>query len=57
MRLYPKALLLFMAFWAMLLLGLDVRLGTVAIIAAAVIDWLFLAAPLIPDGGRHRPPE
>jgi hypothetical protein len=43
-----------MAFCAMFLLGLDVRFGMAAIIAATVIDWLFIAAPFIPDGGRDR---
>jgi hypothetical protein len=54
MRFHAKALLVLIAFWAMFLLGLDVRFGMAAIIAATVIDWLFIAAPFIPDGGRDR---
>jgi hypothetical protein len=54
MRFHPKALLVLMAFGAMFLLGLDVRFGIAAIIAATVIDWLFIAAPFIPDGARDR---
>ena len=52
-----SALPILIAFWAMFMLGLDVRLGIAAIIAAAVIDWLFLAAPFLPARGRQRPPE
>jgi hypothetical protein len=54
MRFHPKALLVLMAFCAMFLLGLDVRFGMAAIIPATVIDWLFITAPFIPDGGRDR---
>jgi hypothetical protein len=54
MRFHPKALLVLMAFWAMFLIGLDVRFGMAAILAATVIDWLFIAVPFIPDGGRDR---
>jgi hypothetical protein len=57
MRFHPNALLVVMAFWAMFLIGLDVRFGMAAIIAATVIDWLFVAAPFIPDGGRDRRSE
>jgi len=57
MRFHPKALLLLLAFWAMFLIGLDVRSGMAAIIAANVIDCLFVAAPFIPGGGRDRRSE
>jgi hypothetical protein len=57
MRFHPKALLVLMAFWAMFLIGLDVRFRIAAVIAASMIDWLFIAAPFIPDGGRDRRSE
>ncbi len=56
MRFHPKALFVLMAFWAMFLIGLDVRFRMAAIIAASMIDWLFVAAPFIP-GGRDRRSE
>jgi hypothetical protein len=57
MRFQPNALLVLIAFWAMFLIGLDVRIGMAAIIAVTVIDWLFIAAPFIPAGGRDRRSE
>jgi hypothetical protein len=49
-----KALLVLVLFWAIFALGLDVRYGVAALIAAAVIDWLYVAAPFLPARGGRR---
>jgi hypothetical protein len=54
---YPRALLkaalLYGGFVSLLALGLDARLGLVAIGAAALLDWLSLLIPLF-FGGDYR---
>jgi hypothetical protein len=46
MRVHPRGLLVLAAFVAALALGLDARLGLLAIVAAGVIDWMALIVPL-----------
>jgi len=47
-----RALIILVAFWSVFVVGLSVRLGLAAVIVAAVIDWLYVAAPLLPGRGR-----
>ena len=54
MRFHVKGLLVAAAFAVLLTIGVDVRLGIAAIIAATVIDWLSLALPLGPGRVRNR---
>ena len=52
MRVHPKGVLVVIAVVALFSLALDVRLGLAAIVAATIIDWAFLAGPLV--GSRRR---
>ena len=49
-----RALIILVAFCALFVVGLSVRLGLAAVIAATVIDWLYVAAPVLPGRGRDR---
>ena len=50
-----RPLVVLVAFGALFIVGLSVRLGLAAIVAATVIDWLYLAAPALPGRGYDRP--
>jgi hypothetical protein len=46
MRVHRTGVLVLLAFIAVFALALDVRIGIAAVIAATVIDWLFIVVPL-----------
>jgi hypothetical protein len=53
MQLHPKGLLTLVVFAVVLLIGVDPRWGIAAVVAAAAIDWLFLATPFLTDRRRR----
>jgi hypothetical protein len=58
MRFHPKALVILSAFATVLLLGMDPRLGTIAILAVAAVDALSFLLPLgVGTRDRHTDPE
>jgi hypothetical protein len=47
-----RGLIILVAFWSLFVVGLSVRFGLAAVIVATVIDWLYVAAPVLPGRGR-----
>jgi hypothetical protein len=45
MRIHRAGLMVLFGFAALFALALDVRLGIAALVAASIIDWLYIVAP------------
>jgi hypothetical protein len=47
MRIHPKGVVMLIAFAGLFATALDARLGIVALVAATIVDWLYIGAPLV----------
>jgi len=48
MRVHPKGLIVLLIFFATFGLALDMRLGIIATVAAAIIEWLYIGVLVWP---------
>jgi hypothetical protein len=47
LRLHSKGVVVLIAFAGLFAIALDARLGIVALVAATIVDWLYVGAPLV----------